>query len=177
MVFDECCSPVTLRQGGVFRYLEAMVSKSASGSRKVAKKKSAARPRKPVLLTGGNPQIPKGYGDAPVQKYIAAMPGWKRGIGRRIDAIVERVVPDVYKAVKWNSPFYGFEGKGWFLSLHVYTKYVQVTFFRGKSLDPVPSGESKHPHVRYYNVRENELDEALLAKWVKQASQLPGEKL
>jgi hypothetical protein len=144
--------------------------------RKVAKKKSVPR-RKPVLLTGGNPQIAKGYGNAPVRKYIAAIPGWKRGIGRRIDAIVESVVPDVYKAVKWNSPLYGFEGQGWFLSMHCYTNYVQVTFFRGTSLDPVPAGESKHPAVRYYNVRENELDEAQLAAWVKQASQLPGEKL
>jgi hypothetical protein len=144
---------------------------------KVAKKKTAARSRKPALLSGGNPQIEKGYGDAPVRKYIAAMPGWKRAIGRRIDAIVGRVVPNVYKAVKWNSPLYGFEGKGWFLAVHCYAKYVQVTFFRGTSLDPVPAGESKLPHVRYYNVRENELDEAQFAEWVKQASRLPGEKL
>ena len=180
MVCDACCSPVTLRRDRVFRYRLSMAKKAAPKPRpkprKAAKRKSAPR-SKPVLLTGGNPQIPKGYGDAPVRKYIAAMPGWKRGIGRRIDAIVERVVPDVYKAVKWNSPFYGFEGKGWFLGMHCYTNYVQVTFFRGTSLDPVPAGESKHPHVRYYNVRENELDEAQFAEWVKQASQLPGEKL
>jgi hypothetical protein len=154
-----------------------MASKSAPRKRKVAKKKSATARRKPVLLSGGNPQIAKGYGDAPVGKYIAAMPGWKRAIGRRIDAIVERVVPGVYKAVKWNSPLYGFEGKGWFLAVHCYTNYVQVTFFRGTSLTPVPAGESKLPRVRYYKVHEGELDEARFADWVKQASGLPGEKL
>lgn len=165
MVCEECCSLVTLGPALAFRYGWIMASKSAP------------RSRKPVLLTGGNPQIPKGYGDAPVKAYIAAMPGWKRDIGRRIDAIVERVVPDVYKAVKWNTPFYGFEGKGWFLAVHCYTKYVQVTFFRGTSLDPVPTGESKHPGIRYYNVREDELDETQFAEWVEQASKLPGEKL
>jgi hypothetical protein len=153
-----------------------MVRKPAPKPRKVAKKK-AAPPSKTVLLSGGNPQIAKGYGNAPVKKYLAAIPGWKRGIGRRIDAIVERVVPGVYKAVKWNSPFYGFEGKGWFLCMHCYTNYIQVTFFRGTSLEPVPAGESKHASVRYYNVRENELDETQFAEWVKQASRLPGEKL
>jgi hypothetical protein len=180
MVCNECCSPVTLSRSPLFRYRESMARKSvpkAHQARKVARKKSAPARRKTVLLSGGNPQIEKGYGDAPVKKYLAAMPGWKREIGRRIDAIVERVVPDVYKAVKWNSPFYGFEGKGWFASMHCYTNYVQVTFFRGTSLDPVPAGESKHPRVRYYNVRENELDEAQFAEWVKQASRLPGEKL
>jgi hypothetical protein len=161
-----------------------MTSKSAPRKRTVAKKKAAPRARKasprtgkPVLLTGGNPQIPKGYGPAPVKAYIAAMPGWKRDIGRRIDAVVERVVPKVYKAVKWNTAFYGFESKGWFLAVHCYTKYVQVAFFRGTSLDPLPSGESKHPEVRYLNVPEAGLDEAQFAKWVKQASKLPGEKL
>jgi hypothetical protein len=153
-----------------------MVKRTASKPRKTAKKKSVPR-RKPVLLSGGNPQIPKGYGNAPVKKYIAAIPGWKRGIARRLDAIVERVVPGVHKAVKWNSPLYGFEDKGWFLSMHCYANYVQVTFFRGTSLDPVPAGESKQATVRYYNVREDELDEAQFAEWVKQASQLPGEKL
>ncbi|MCV0397626.1 MAG: DUF1801 domain-containing protein [Rhizobiaceae bacterium] len=131
----------------------------------------------PVLLSGGNPQIPKGYGDAPVKAYIAAMPGWKRAIGQRIDEIVEDVVPGVRKAVKWNSPFYGKEDDLWFLSLHCFTKYIKVTFFRGTSLDPVPPGSSKHPEVRYYDIHEDRFDEARFTDWVKQASRLPGEKL
>jgi hypothetical protein len=131
----------------------------------------------PRLLSGGNPQIAKGYGDGPVQAYIAAMPGWKRELGRRLDAIVERTVPGVTKAVKWNSPFYGVEGQGWFLSFHCFAKYVKVTFFRGTSLEPVPPGASKHPEVRYLDVREGELDEGQFADWVKQASELPGERL
>ncbi len=130
---------------------------------------------KVVLLSGGNPQIAKGYGDAPVQAYIAAMPDWKREVGRRIDALVERAVPGVRKAVKWNSPFYGLEDDLWFLSFHVFAKYVKVTFFRGTSLDPVPPGKSKHPAVRYLDIREGELDEAQFVEWVKQASKLPGE--
>ena len=135
-------------------------------------------PAKPKLLSGGNPQIPKGEGDAPVQAYIAAMPGWKRDVGRRIDALVERTVPDVRKAVKWNSPFYGAPDRdGWFLSFHVFTKYVKVTFFRGTSLDPVPAGKSKHPEVRYYDIHEDQLDERQLADWVRQASKLPGERM
>ena len=109
-------------------------------------------PAEPVLLSGGNPQIPKGHGDAPVQAYIAAMPGWKRDLGRRLDAIVTQTVPGVAKAVKWNSPFYGVEGRGWFLSYHCFTNYVKVTFFRGTSLDPVPPGKSKHPEVRYLDI-------------------------
>jgi hypothetical protein len=133
---------------------------------------------KPKLLAGGNPQIAKAYGDAPVQAYIAAMPGWKSDIGRRIDALIERAVPDVRKAVKWNSPFYGIEGQGWFLSFHCFTKYVKVTFFRGTSLHPVPPGESKHEEVRYLDIREDDaLDEAQFAAWVKQASRLPGEHM
>lgn len=131
----------------------------------------------PRLLSGGNPQIPKGEGDGPVQAYIAAMPGWKQDIGRRIDAIVERTVPGVAKAVKWNSPFYGRAGEGWFLSFHCFTSYVKVTFFRGTSLDPVPPGTSKHPEVRYLDIREGALDETQLASWVEQASRLPGERL
>lgn len=144
-------------------------SKSKSKSRKVAKA---------VLLTGGNPQIAKAYGDAPVRAYIAAMPGWKRAVGRRFDAMIERAVPGVSKAVKWNQPLYGIEGQGWFLSLYCFTKYVKVTFFRGTSLRPVPPGESKHKEVRYFHIHEDEqFDEAQLVDWVKQASQLPGEKL
>lgn len=140
--------------------------------------KSVRKVAKTVLLTGGNPQIAKAYGDAPVRAYIAAMPGWKRGIGRRLDAMIERAVPGVIKAVKWNQPLYGIEGQGWFLSLYCFTKYVKVTFFRGTSLRPVPPGESKHKEVRYFHIHEDDaLDEAQLVDWVKQASQLPGEKL
>jgi hypothetical protein len=132
---------------------------------------------KPVLLSGGNPQIAKGYGDAPVKAYIAAMPGWKSDLGRRVDALIERTVPGVRKAVKWNSPFYGVEEGVWFLSFHVFTKYVKVTFFRGASLDPVPPGPSKHKDIRYLDIYEGKLDEAQLTAWVKQASRLPGERL
>ncbi len=139
--------------------------------------KKSAKAGEPVLLSGGNPQIPKGEGDGPVQAYIAAMPGWKRDIGERVDAIIERTVPGVHKAVKWNSPFYGIEGDGWFLSIHCFTKYVKVTFFRGTSLDPVPLGESKTPETRYLDIYEGQLDEAQFAAWVEQASQLPGERL
>lgn len=131
----------------------------------------------PVLLSGGNPQIPKGEGDAPVQAYIAAMPGWKSDVGRRLDTIIEQVVPGVCKAVKWNSPFYGVAPGCWFLSYHCFTKYVKVTFFRGTSLQPAPAGKSKHPEVRYLDIHEGQLDEAQFAEWAKQASQLPGEKL
>lgn len=136
------------------------------------------RSAEPVLLSGGNPQIAKGEGDAVVQRYIAAMPCWKHDIGRRLDAIVDREVPGARKAVKWNSPFYGApDGEGWFLSYHCFTNYVKVTFLRGTSLDPVPAGKSKHPEVRYFDVREGALDEARFAEWVRQASRLPGEKM
>ena len=127
------------------------------------------------LLSGGNPQIAKGDGDVPVQAYIAALPGWKRAIGRRLDALVVRNVPNVRKAVKWNSPFYGLEGQGWFLSFHVFTHYVKVAFFRGASLRPVPPGASKSKDTRYLDIRQgDDLDEAQVAKWVKQAAALPG---
>lgn len=130
------------------------------------------------LLTGGNPQIAKGYGAAPVKAYIAGMPGWKRALGRRLDALIEGAVPGVSKAVKWNSPIYGIEGQGWFLSLYCFTKYVKVTFFRGRSLHPLPPGESRQKEVRSLNIYEDaRLDEAQLVDWVKQASELPGEKL
>ena len=130
---------------------------------------------KPVLLAGGNPQIGKADGDAPVQAYIAALPGWKRDVGRRVDRLVARTVPGVRKAIKWNSPFYGVEGQGWFLSLHCFTRYVKVTFFRGTSLRPPPPGESKHKDVRYLDIHEGDpCDDAQLADWVKQASRLPG---
>ena len=128
-----------------------------------------------VLLSGGNPQIAKADGDAPVQAYIAAMPGWKSDLGKRLDALIVRTAPNVRKAVKWNSPFYGIEGQGWFLSFHVFTRYVKVTFFRGASLRPVPPGASKHKDVRYFDIHEgDELDEAQMANWVKQAAALPG---
>ena len=148
-------------------------------AKKVAKKTAAkGSPAKPKLLSGGNPQIAKAYGDAPVQAYIAAMPGWKSDVGRRLDALVTRTFPGVYKAVKWNSPLYGIEGEGWFLGIHVFTRYVKVAFFRGTSLRPIPPGASKHKQVRYLDIHEDdELDEARLKAWVKQASKLPGERM
>jgi hypothetical protein len=131
-----------------------------------------------VLLSGGNPRIPKGYGDDAVQAYIAAMPGWKSEVGRRIDAIISRVVPDVRKAVKWNSPLYGVEEHVYFLGVHCLTKYVKVAFFRGASLDPVPPGESKQKDVRYLDIYEGEpFDDAQFTGWVVQASRLPGERM
>ena len=174
-----------------------MANKTSIKSTKVAKKAAAkrgaakaAKPRKtepksqsrkvakPALLAGGNPQIAKADGDAPVQAYIAAMPGWKRDVGRRLDALIVRTVPGVRKAVKWNSPFYGIDGQGWLLSFHCFTRYVKVAFFRGTSLRPLPPGESKHKDVRYLDIHEDDgLDEAQLAAWVKQASQLPGERM
>jgi hypothetical protein len=158
-----------------------MVGKASKKPTKVAKKAAAKRDAaKPRLLAGGNPQIAKAYGDAPVQAYIAAMPGWKREVGRRLDALIARTVPNVRKAVKWNSPFYGAgdEDQGWFLSFHCFTNYVKVAFFRGASLKPLPPGASKQKHVRYLDIREDDkLDEAQLAAWVKQASLLPGERM
>ena len=131
--------------------------------------------KKPVLLSGGNPQIAKADGDAPVQAYIAAMPGWKSDVGRRLDALIVRTVRGVRKAVKWNSPFYGVEGQGWFLGIHCFTNYVKVSFFRGTSLDPVPPGASGHKEVRYLDIHEDDkLDEELVASWIRQASELPG---
>lgn len=132
-------------------------------------------PTEPVLLSGGNPQIAKADGDAPVQAYIAAMPGWKSDVGRRLDAIIVEEVPNVRKAVRWNSPFYGAVGRGWFLNYHCFTKYVKVAFFDGASLSPPPPGESKDENVRYLNIYEDgAFDEAQFADWVRQANQLPG---
>ncbi len=153
-----------------------------SDSNKANKKKTADEistpDSEPKLLSGGNPQIPKGEGEGPVQRYIAAMPGWKRGLGEYLDGLIVRTVPGVHKAVKWNQPMYGFEGEGWFLSFRCYTKYVQLTFLRGTSLDPVPPKGSKHPEVRYFDIYEDDdLDESRLASWVKQASSLPGENI
>ena len=149
---------------------------------KSLRKSLAGKAAKPVLLAGGNPQIAKAYGDAPVQAYIAAMPGWKRDVGRRLDALIVRTVPGVRKAVKWNSPLYGVEGPGeenrWFLGIHCFTKYVKVAFFRGASLRPVPPGESKSKDTRYLDIHEDdELDEAQFGDWVRQASRLPGERM
>ena|SRR5687767_5716151 len=168
-----------------------MVNKTTKKSAKVASVKAAKKPAappskqagtKPKLLSGGNPQIAKADGDAPVQAYIAAMPGWKRDVGRRLDALIVRTLPGVRKAVRWNTPFYGVEGgvegRGWFLGFHCITKYVKVAFFRGASLRPVPPVESKQKDVRYFHIHENDaIDEALLAGWIRQASDLPGEDL
>jgi hypothetical protein len=170
-----------------------MVAKTSKSSAKVTKKtaaqktaatktvkKSAAKrvAAQPKLLSGGNPQIAKAYGEAPVQAYIAAMPGWKSAVGRRLDALITRTVPGVTKAVKWNSPLYGVEQGSWFLGLHVFTRYIKVAFFRGASLRPLPPGKSKQKEVRYLDIHDNDpLDETQFAAWVKQASQLPGERM
>jgi hypothetical protein len=141
---------------------------------------SDAKTAAPKLLSGGNPQIPKGYGEAPVQAYIAAMPGWKRPLGERLDALIARAVPGVRKAVKWNSPFYGAaDADGtWFMSFHCFTRYVKVAFFRGADLDPMPPGTSTQKLVRYLDIREDDtLDEAQFMRWAKQASEIEGEKM
>lgn len=149
--------------------------KSTGPAKKAATKEAVATP---PLLSGGNPQIPKGHGDAPVQAYIAAMPGWKSEVGRRIDKLIEKTVPGVCKAVKWNSPLYGVVEGTWFLGIHCFTKYIKVAFFRGASLHPVPPGSSKQREVRYLDIYEDKpLDETQFVDWVKQASQLPGERM
>ena len=160
----------TARRGGGRAKAKPKAKHAARGSK-------TRRPpaRKVVLLSGGNPQIAKGEGDAPVRAYIAATPGWKRDLGRRLDALIVRGAPSVRKAVKWNSPFYGIEGQGWFLSFHVFSRYLKVTFFRGASLQPVPPGASKQKNVRYLDIHEDDqIDEARVATWVRQASRLPG---
>jgi hypothetical protein len=152
-------------------------SKAKPAKKPAAKKKSAAKKstKKVKLLSGGNPQIAKGDGDAPVKAYIAALPGWKHGIGRRLDAVIVKTVPGVKKAVKWNTPFYGVEGQGYFIAFHAFNKYMKVTFFRGTSLDPMPPGESKHDEVRYADIYEDgEPDGAQMKSWIKQAAALPG---
>ena len=150
-------------------------------TKKTASKKTApakkAPAKKPKLLSGGNPQIAKGYGEAPVRAYIAAVPDWRGNVCKRLDAIISKTVPGVKKAVKWNSPFYGVEDDLWFASFHVFARYVKVTFFQGASLKPPPEGKSKYPAVRYYDIHEDELDEKQFAAWVKQAAKLPGEKM
>ena len=174
------------RSGGKARPKAEGTSRASKQRRSAAKTKSrpkagtkatpGARGAKPLkLLNGGNPRIAKADGDAPVQAYIAGMPGWKREVGRRLDALIVRIVPDVRKAVKWNSPLYGIEGQGWFLGVHTFTHYVKVAFFRGASLRPVPPGASKGKDTRYIDIREgDELDEARMATWVKHAAALPG---
>ena len=151
----------------------------AKPAKKPTEKLAATLSDKPVvLLSGGNPQIAKGYGDEPVRAYIAAMPGWKQDVGRRLDEIIVRTIPEVQKAVKWNTPFYGLDGKHWFLGFHCITKYVKVAFLQGASLEPMPPGTSKQKDVRYLDIYENDaIDEAQFADWVNQASLLPGEKL
>jgi hypothetical protein len=152
-----------------------MAGKSSNKSAEVAKKAAGARvAAKPVLLSGGNPQTAKADGDAPVQAYLGAMPGWKSALGRRLDALIVRNVPNVRKAVKWNLPFYGIEGQGWFLNFHCFTKYVKVAFFRGTALRPVPPAESKHKEVRYLDIHEDDQLEAQFATWIRQAATLPG---
>ncbi|GAM99917.1 hypothetical protein U91I_03574 [alpha proteobacterium U9-1i] len=152
-----------------------MVKKATkSPPKKAPAKKTGAKPR---LLSGGNPQIAKGYGDAPVQAYITTMPGWKRDVGERLDALITGALPRVRKAVKWNSPFYGVSDGVWFLSFHVFAKYVKVAFFQGASLRPPPPGPSKQKAVRYLDIHEGELDEQQFVAWVKQASKRPGEKM
>jgi hypothetical protein len=160
--------------------------KSASLAKKAAKRVAAKAESKaqsptieqPTLLSGGNPQIAKGDGDGPVQAYLAAMPGWKSAVGRNLDALIVRTVPDVRKAVRWNTPFYGIEGQGWFLGFHCFTKYIKVVFLTGTSLRPLPPVESKNQGTRYFHIHENvPLDEELFASWITQASKLPGEAL
>jgi len=156
---------------------KAAKKNTAKSHQTASNRQDAHRTGQPKLLSGGNPQVPKGYGDGPVQAYIAAMPGWKSDVGRKLDALIARAVPGVKKAVKWNSPFYGMQEGVWFLSFHVFAKYIKVAFFRGAQLDPVPPGASKQKEVRYLDIYEDGFDEAQFAAWVKQASKLPGEKM
>jgi len=158
--------------------MNAMAKQTSGAAAKTAKTAKTAKAAKPALLSGGNPQIAKGEGDAPVQTYIAAMPGWKRDVGRRLDALIVQTVPGVHKAVKWNTPLYGIKGESWFLSFHCFAKYIKVAFFRGLSLRPVPPVESKSQDTRYFHILEDgQFDEAQFTAWVKQASQLPLEKM
>lgn len=153
---------------------EIRATKGAAGKGgRSAVSRSTLGTAKPVLLAGGNPRIAKAGGDAPVQAYIAAMPGWKSDVGRRLDTLIVRTVPGVRKAVKWNSPFYGLEGQGWFLGFHTFTNYVKVTFFQGTSLRPVPPG-GKAKDARWIDIHEDDLDEAQMAVWIRQAAALPG---
>jgi hypothetical protein len=153
----------------------AVIAHPGQGAADVNAKKSSSKPTKPILLSGGNPQIPKGDGDAPVQAYIDAMPDWKQDVGRRLDNLIVDVVPRVQKAVRWNSPFYGVEGKGWFLSYHCFTRYVKITFLNGASLDPLPPEPSKDPGTRYAHIHEDgTIDEGQMKDWIRQGAALPG---
>ena len=146
-------------------------------AKRTGKKMTTKGKGDPVLLSGGNPQIAKGDGDGPVRAYIAAMPGWMRGVGERLDELVTRQLAGVRKAVRWNTPFYGLEGNGWFLALHCFAKYVKLTFFQGASLEPMPAIASKVKGVRYFHIHENDpIDDKQLTDWIRQASLLPGEK-
>jgi hypothetical protein len=159
------------------RAKKASAKGALGGGRRTSPARRKARPKaaSPVLLAGGNPQIAKADGDAPVRAFVDAMPGWKRDVGRRLDALVVRTLPEVRKAVKWNSPFYGVAGQGWFLSFHCFAKYVKLTFFRGTSLRPLPPGGSKSPETRYLDIREDDaVDEKQLATWIRQAAEIPG---
>jgi hypothetical protein len=153
------------------------VKKKATSATKLAKKSVSRTPNsaKPILLSGGNPQVAKGDGDAPVQQFIAAMPGWKSAVGRRLDELIVFHLPNVEKAVRWNSPFYGIAGQGWLVSFHVLTRYVQLNFFCGASLDPIPPGAGKDPNARWLNIYEgDQIDEAQIGNWLEQASKLQG---
>ena len=157
---------------------KAAAGKAAIGTLAKPARAGSAAGKAPVLLSGGNPQIAKGEGDAPVQAYIAAMPGWKRAVGQRLDALIVEAVPNAHKAVKWNSPFYGIRGEGWFLSFHCFDRYIKLAFFRGTSLRPMPPEPSKTAHTRYLHVYENQpFDQAQFLAWAEQASRLPGERM
>ena len=162
-----------VRKKATKKVLGSKAGVGTKASAQTAGRAAPARKRKPVLLRGGNPQIAKAAGDAPVQRFIAAMPGWKSEVGRRLDALVERNVPELRKAVKWNSPFYGQEGRGWFMAFHVYTRAVKVTFFRGTALVPEPPG-GKGKEGRWIDVHADDLDEARLGDWIRQAAAIPG---
>jgi hypothetical protein len=151
----------------------AQPDRKAGAGAKAAAQNTPRAGKGVVLLSGGNPQIAKGDGDAPVQEYITAMPGWKRDIGRRLDALIVRTVPNVHKAVRWNSPFYGIKGQGWFLGFHVFTRYIKVTFFRGTSLHPIPPGGTGKD-ARWIDIHEDDLNEAQMAQWIRQAAAIPG---
>lgn len=171
---------IDLRQGDALdaRAFQALVRSAVELNTKKPAKSKPAKAKPAKLLSGGNPQIAKADGDAPVQAFIEAMPGWKRDVGRRLDALIVRTVPGVKKAVRWNTPFYGMAGRGWFLGFHCMAKYVKVAFLRGNSLRPMPPVESKSPGTRYFHIHEGEaLDERLVASWIRQASKLPGEDL
>lgn len=164
-----------LIRAAVARNTGGGTARKATGAKTTSAKSAAKAAAKPKLLSGGNPQIAKADGDAPVQAYIAAMPGWKSAVGARLDALITRSAPNVQKAVKWNSPFYGVEGQGWFLAIHCFAKFVRVGFFKGTSLMPLPPGESRTPETRYFDIREGEtLDEKQFASWVRQAAAIPG---